>query len=707
MHSNASYFPRTFIELLRDYRVSLKILLLSLIGLIAFGTRLFSVIRFESVIHEFDPWFNFRATQYLVDNGWYKFLNWMDERSWYPLGRVVGTTVYPGLMITSAFIHYILNIVLAIKVDIRDICVFLAPVFSGLTALATFLLTKELADDSAGLLAAAFMAIVPGYISRSVAGSYDNEAISITLMMTTFYLWIKAVKHGSALFAMLSAAVYYYMVASWGGYMFITNLIPLHVFSLLVAGRYTHRLYVAYCTWYVLGALSAMTVAFVNISPTKASEHMASIGIFCLLQVVAFMSVIKGHLDSRQFRLLARVAVIVVFLSLFGGFAAMGAAGKIPPWAGRFISLWDTGYAKKHNPIIASVSEHQPTTWSSFFFDLNMLLFAAPAGLFFCFLHGTDEHIFAIVYAITASYFAAVMVRLILTLAPILCVLGAIGLAKVIQTILSYSSSPRSPSALKTNSANGLPFDVKLVSLGTMAAILVYFAWHCTWVTMNAYSSPSIMLSAPDPTNPSKTKIIDDFREAFYWLRRNTHSDAKVLAWWDYGYQLAGMSDRITMVDNNTWNTTHIAMVGKALTLPEEKAYPVLRQLEADYILVLNGVLSGFSGDDLNKLYWIIRITAGEFPNEVREADYFGPGGEFQLDAGAPPAMRNSLIYKMSYANMGVLMGAQAMDRARGLPLRGIDPKLTSVSEAYTTENFIIRIFKVHRPDPLGRSLFA
>ena len=29
-------------------------------------------------------------------------------------------------------------------------------------------------------------------------------------------------------------------------------------------------------------------------------------------------------------------------------------------------------YAMIHIPIIASVSEHQPTTWTSFFFDLHV-----------------------------------------------------------------------------------------------------------------------------------------------------------------------------------------------------------------------------------------------------------------------------------------------------------------------------------------------
>ena len=38
--------------------------------------RLFAVLRFESVIHEFDPYFNYRTTHYLVREGLYEFWNW-------------------------------------------------------------------------------------------------------------------------------------------------------------------------------------------------------------------------------------------------------------------------------------------------------------------------------------------------------------------------------------------------------------------------------------------------------------------------------------------------------------------------------------------------------------------------------------------------------------------------------------------------------
>lgn len=155
----------------------------------------------------------------------------------------------------------------------------LAPAFSGLTAYAAYLLTNEMTtSSSAGLLAAAFMGITPGYISRSVAGSYDNEAIAIFLLVFTFFLWVKAIKLGSILWGALCALIYGYMVASWGGYAFITCLIPLHSFILILMGRFSMRLYVGYTTWYALGTLASMQVPFVGFAPVRTSEHMPALG---------------------------------------------------------------------------------------------------------------------------------------------------------------------------------------------------------------------------------------------------------------------------------------------------------------------------------------------------------------------------------------------------------------------------------------------
>ena len=198
--------------------------------------------------------------------------------TWHPLGRVTGGTLYPGLMVTSGVIYHILRF-LSMPIDIRNICVLLAPACSGLTAFASYLLTSEMAaSPSAGLLAAVFMGIAPGYISRSVAGSYDNEAIAIFLLVFTFYLWIKSIKNGSAMWGALTALFYGYMVSAWGGYVFITNLLPLHAFVLILMGRYSQRLYISYSTWFALGTLASMQIPFVGFLPIRSSEHMSALG---------------------------------------------------------------------------------------------------------------------------------------------------------------------------------------------------------------------------------------------------------------------------------------------------------------------------------------------------------------------------------------------------------------------------------------------
>ena len=126
--------------------------------------------------------------------------------------------------------------------------------------------------------------------------------------------------------------------------------------------------------------------------------------------------------------------------------------------------------------------------------------------------------------------------------------------------------------------------------------------------------------------NPDGTRnILDDFREAYYWLRTNTDKNARIMSWWDYGYQIAGMADRTTLVDNNTWNNTHIALVGKAMASNETEAYKIMQELNVNYILVIFGGLIGYSGDDINKFLWMVRIAEGEHPNEIKESNYFTP----------------------------------------------------------------------------------
>lgn len=102
-----------------------------------------------------------------------------------------------------------------------------------------------------------------------------------------------------------------------------------------------------------------------------------ALGVFGLCQIFAFVEYVRSRLSREHFDILFKAMLITIFSVLAIAGIILTITGKVSPWTGRFYSLLDPSYAKNHIPIIASVSEHQPTSWSSFYFDLQVSV-AAP-----------------------------------------------------------------------------------------------------------------------------------------------------------------------------------------------------------------------------------------------------------------------------------------------------------------------------------------
>ena len=96
------------------------------------------------------------------------------------------------------------------------------------------------------------------------------------------------------------------------------------------------------------------------------------------------------------------------------------------------------------------------------------------------------------------------------------------------------------------------------------------------------------------------------------------------------------MANRTIIVDNNTWNNTHIATVGRAMASDEDKAYEIMQDLDVDYALVIFGGAMGYSSDDINKFLWMVRIGGGVFP-DVKEDSFLN-----KVSNGALPRWSNS-----------------------------------------------------------------
>jgi dolichyl-diphosphooligosaccharide--protein glycosyltransferase len=153
-------------------------------------------------------------------------------------------------------------------------------------------------------------------------------------------------------------------------------------------------------------------------------------------------------------------------------------------------------------------------------------------------------------------------------------------------------------------------------------------------------------------------------------------------------------------VDNNTWNNTHIATVGRALATTEEEAYPIMESLDVDYVLVIFGGMTGYSSDDINKFLWPVRIGSGVYPNDMpSERDFYSAQGNFDVGPGGSPKLLNCVAYKLCYyrfSEMHTEYGKPAgYDRARQREVGNKDISLSTMEEAFTSEHWIVRIYKV------------
>ncbi|VDN17383.1 unnamed protein product [Dibothriocephalus latus] len=174
------------------------------------------------------------------------------------------------------------------------------------------------------------------------------------------------------------------------------------------------------------------------------------------------------------------------------------------------------------------------------------------------------------------------------------------------------------------------------------------------------------------------------------------------MSWWDYGYQITAIANRTVLVDNNTWNNTHIGRVGQAMASSEDDAYEILQELDVDYILVIFGGASSYSSDDINKFLWMVRIAGStEKGRHIREHDYLSRAGVYRVDKEGSPTFLNCLLYKLSYYRFWEKYTAAnrppGYDRVRDADIGNRDYELKTVEEAFTSENWIVRIYRVKK----------
>ena len=241
-------------------------------------------------------------------------------------------------------------------------------------------------------------------------------------MVLTFFAWCRALRDRKSWpIGALAGLAYVYMVAAWGGYTFVLNMVGLHAAVLVLVGKFDGATHKAYSLFWIVGTLGAIQFPVVGLAPIKSMEQLGPALVFLGYQVLEITEPLGeneglvGHAKWRfRIRCYAMAAACVLAIA-----AALAPTGYFGPLSVRVRGLF-IKHTKTGNPLVDSVAEHQPGSADAYVRYLNFPFYVAPVGFAIACAHflrtKSTAALFLPLYAVVAYYFANRMVRLIIFL---------------------------------------------------------------------------------------------------------------------------------------------------------------------------------------------------------------------------------------------------------------------------------------------------
>jgi dolichyl-diphosphooligosaccharide--protein glycosyltransferase len=614
----------------------------------------FYPVKYGFYLNEFDPYFDYRATKFIVDNGLDAYWQWHDTMSWYPEGRAIPETSQSGLHITTAILYSVFGG----GTDLLDFTIVFPAVIGSLTVVAVFALVRVLGNTSAGLFSALIFSFSPAIIQRGNLGWFKSEPLGLFFGIIAAYLFISAIKHKEIKYAIPKAVVGGLILglanASWGGIQYFS--IPIAIFFIALPffrKDLTIPMYVA-IAFTVFTLLSAVAFPRPGMSFVLGLPGIALVGGTIFLIIANFLK--KFSAPQRQIR--NTIFLLIAFVAV--GVGVVTAEAYVSP-SFRYLNAVFP-FLSTQDPLLESVAEHFTPTVADYFVDFSVLIMFAGLGAWLAFRRRDDMSIFALILGITGVYVSATFARLLVFASMGIIVLAGLGLYEVTRSIMAYREATATPTiapkptaatreerrkiefASRGRSTSGGTIKIAYVAITIMMlSIPMFYPFNSNWL-----SSADVPPAIANGGTGFRTQT-DDWVGAMQWIEQNTEKDAVIASWWDYGYWITTLGNRTTLADNATINSTRIATLAKMLISDEESGLKIAQDLQADYILVYSvGQVRFFGqanntdtgapervaiytlgqGGDESKKQWFMRI-GGFDERQYIERDGFTPTPEF------------------------------------------------------------------------------
>ncbi|MHA1214325.1 MAG: STT3 domain-containing protein [Candidatus Hodarchaeales archaeon] len=593
---------------------------LILIFIVALLVRTFSIFKYEIILSANDPYSQFRAAQYIEENGLFSFFSWVDTQTWYPEGRFWGKSQYVGTPLSAVIIHQLL-LFIGIEVPLETVSFFQPALLGSITCIAIYFLGKEFGNKKVGLLSALILAVSAGHLQRTVVGFFDNEALGILFLVLTLYFYARSLRTGSVISTILAGICIGILSGSWGASTYVFNLIALHTFVLILLKRTSDRLLLAYGGTILIGTFISTLIPRNGPQIITTTDGVVPILILALLVLVEIYQYLNSIYDltptknkiKGYYPIIGGVIIIVTAYLLF--------SGSFFRLSSKFVTTIFP-FLRDTTPILKSVSEHQIVSWASFFRNIGILIFFLPLAIYYLYEKPTERNLLLLLFGATSIYFAGSMVRLALILAPA----SALLIAKAIdETLLPFVLAFQERFALsrrKTRFTQPLSNEHTAIAFVFMGMFLLFAIFMATDSAIKSTQAPSILTVVP---SGNSLIIGNDWQEAIGWLDYNTGTKDVIASWWDYGYWISGNSNATILVDNATINKTKIANVGCMLVSNPRDSLKIAKIYDMTYIVLLVSDGYGAIGldSDLGKVPWFVRIgeDAGNIV-DINEDDY-------------------------------------------------------------------------------------
>ena len=577
---------------------------LALILFVAFIVRILP-LRWEnlsggtSLLNEFDPYYQFSITQYMVTHGLLSPFwptHWVNHQLWYPFGLNMSTAL-PSIPITGAAIYDVIT-ALGANVNLMTLCAMVPPIVGVLSVLVMYFLGKDIGGRTVGLLSALFLALEPSIIERTSLGFFDTQVPGTIGLILFVFLFLRSIDNNrslraSILYSLSAAAALAYFIAGWGGAYYMIDMTVLFVFVIVLLKRYNQRLLLSYSITFGLALYIAAIVPYLGLTYLTSGAVIPVAGGFVLLLIAELL---RNNITLRSKVLLAIASLVIIV----GGFSTLYATGFITGSGlqGKFSTVLDP-FIRASSPIINSVAEQQITAWGNIYIELGIGILFFLIGFYFVLKNPTTRNIFLIVFAVTSLFFAASMIRLLAIFAPAFCIIAGIGVLGLIQPF--YTLLKEAPHALAKTKRRMARVSKEYSGVAVFLIFLILmtevaFSPQTGGVPRAIDSSfvPTAISASSLPIGgASLTEPVSAWLDALSWLKSNVPSNNVVVAWWDYGDWLTNIGNVTTLCDNTTYNTTQIENVGFIMMGNENQSMQMLSKYEnynnpgrVNYILV-------------------------------------------------------------------------------------------------------------------------